>query len=156
MKLALSLPRARPHAAEQRSSWAAARAYLDARRLDRDLAAGVPPWRGRPHAARAARLTADRERAGLAERLERLLLRARYPGLSGPRLSVLWQPACGPVLGCDRLITDLAATLRADTPVSAEGVARLRLLLSGASAPLYRGDAADQFEAALIEIAELI
>jgi hypothetical protein len=152
----IRLPRARLHVAEQPLSFAAARAHLGARRLDRDLAAGVTPSCSQLHAVRALQLTSARQRATVATRLERLLLEARYPRLSHPRLGILLAPARGPVLGCDWLISDLAATLRAATPISAEVVARLRALLRWSSGALYACDAPGQLEAGLLQIADLI
>jgi hypothetical protein len=67
----------------------------------------------------------------------------------------LRQPASDSVLGCGSSITELAATLRSPTPVSAEGVARLRSLLSWGSSPAYRDAASDELECALQQIAAL-
>ena len=56
------------------------------------------------------------------------------------------------VILCAPTIWEIVATLRAPAPVSAEGMARLRTLLSDGAGPLYCAGNADQLRQALEHI----
>lgn len=104
-------------------------------RLDRELAAGVPPERSVLLAVHAQRIVRPRACRGLAATLRRLVAgsTAKAVPISGVRVR----------LAATRL-NAVAARLEADGPVAARGVAALRILLSDGSGPLYRtGDGSD-------------
>jgi hypothetical protein len=110
-------------------------ARLRAGPLDRDLAAGIAPWRSRLHAARSLQLTGARTRRGLAGSLQRLLADTRRPpapirgAAVGPCRDQVWEAQ--DVLGL------VVAQLLSAAPVDAGGVARLTALLSDGNGPCY-------------------
>jgi hypothetical protein len=124
-------------------------ARFRAARLDRLIAVGVPARAASAQAAHEARLTSRAERDAIARSLRTTVADARGRGvLSSSRLP-LHVPnitAAADVIG--------AVTLRLDSPlpVSARGMARLRLILSDGAGPLYRygrGDLRGRLGAAL-------
>jgi hypothetical protein len=109
-------------------------AHWRARRLDRDLAEGVPPEANAALALRAERLTEPDWRWSMAGALRRLLRDANAS--RGQRR--------GRVTPNDRAVNSAAEELKrlADTlddpgPVAAQGVARAWLLLTDGTGPLY-------------------
>jgi hypothetical protein len=120
-----------PIPARKPTTWLAAR--LRAPWLDRDLAAGVAPWRSRAHAARALQLTGDRHRRAMAHSLERLIQVADRPTF----MCAAIPPRPEQVHDALPLILAIAATLRDGAPVDASGVARLSQLLSDGGGPCY-------------------
>jgi hypothetical protein len=123
----LDTPRTRPtarFAARVRAPW-----------LDRELAAGVAPWRSRTHAARALQLTGDRHRRALARRLEDLIERADRPHTRF--MNAALPPCPDQVSHAVASILAIAARLRDGAPVDARGVARLGELLSDGVGPCY-------------------
>jgi len=114
---------------------ARAAARLWARRLDGQLAAGAASWRSPRHAARALQLTAPRSRRALAAALEELLEEAELP-----RAAARWaaiEPCREQVRAARAPILAIAVRLRDGAPVRANGVARLRLLLSDGLGPCF-------------------
>lgn len=112
-------------------------ARLRASSLDRQLAVGVAPAAGSALAAHRARIVAPPERHAVAR-----------------TLSESMQAGHGGTLAED-LIERLIQRLYAPGPVCERGMARLRLLLSDGSGPLYRcgrGDLSGRLGAALAEL----
>jgi hypothetical protein len=107
-----------------------------ARRFDRELVAGVAPEPGSALALHIARLTSTREREELARALER---RARdaHTARVVPSAGVPVNRAG--IVAAETHIDEVVTRLRAPRPVSAHGVARLRLLLADGTGPFYQG-----------------
>lgn len=102
--------------------------------LDRRLAAGAITADDRDLTVRAWQITRPSERARLATRLEAILLDAERPRAA---LSAR-VPVCRHEVKAARSeILRLAARLRDPRPVRPRGVARLRLLLTDGTGPLY-------------------
>jgi hypothetical protein len=103
--------------------------------LNRQLAAGVEPWRSPVHAARARQLTGDRTRRMLARGLERLVEQAEEPP-SFSRTAVIqpWRPG---VREARPLMLTLASRLRGSAPVDPRGIAALKDLLTDGAGPVY-------------------
>lgn len=110
-------------------------ARLRAPWLDRQLAAGVPSWHSRAHAARALQLTSDRNRRRLARFLERLVERAEER--PAPFRSASVPPCRAQVREARPLMLAIALRLRTVAPVDARGIARLMDLLSDGGGPCY-------------------
>ena len=110
-------------------------ARLRAPWLNRQLAAGVEPWRSPVHAARARKLTGDRTRRMLARGLERLVEQAEEPR-SVPRVAAIqpWRPG---VREARPLMLTLASRLRGSAPVAPRGIAALKDLLTDSAGPVY-------------------
>jgi hypothetical protein len=124
------------------------RARLRHGSLDRDLAAGIAPWRSPAHAARALQLTSARRRDAYATGLERVLAETERPPRNR-RFSGVVTPDPATVILCAPTIWEIVEVLRAPTPVSAEGMARLRTLLCDGAGPLYCAGNAEQLRQAL-------
>jgi hypothetical protein len=122
------------------------RAHVCARRLDRALAAGIPPDSRADLSVRAHGLIGSRERLALARALARLIADAE-PSARAMRFSV---PICRrKVLRSRHALLELIDRLRSDEPVDARGLAQIRLLLSDGAGPLYIYPHADDLEPAL-------
>ena len=122
------------------------RAHLCARRLDRALAAGIPPDSRADLSVRAHGLIGSRERLALARALRRLMADAE-PTARPLRFSV---PICRRKVRRSRqALVDLVDRLLGDEPVDARGLAQIRLLLSDGAGPLYMHPRADDLEPAL-------
>jgi hypothetical protein len=116
-------------------------ARFRAGRLDQELARGVAPETSAPLVLRAQTLIAPSTRAGLAHQIERILREA----MSG----YAWMisrvaPRRREVLDAAQELEALAHRLVAPGPVSAGGVARVRLLLTDGCGPLYFHGAPDR------------
>jgi hypothetical protein len=115
-------------------------ARLLAAKFDQMLAVGVPAPEGSPLALHAARLTSVDEREAIAHTLRRSLddARNREAGFSSR------VPLNAPnIIAAENRIDQIALRLHSPRPVTARGVARLRLLLSDGAGPMYlygRGD----------------
>ncbi len=124
-------------------------ARLQAGKLDRMLAVGVPVPAGSALAVHAARLTSAEEREEIAHTLRHAVhdasdhhapLTSRIP-LNVPNIAA----------AKDR-IDQVTLRLQSPRPVAARGVARLRLVISDGSGPMYRygrGDLEGRLGAAL-------
>lgn len=106
------------------------------RRFDRELVAGAAPEPGSALALHIARLTSTREREGLARALERRV-RDAHTARVVPSAGVPVNRAG--IVAAETRIDEVATRLRAPRPVSAHGVARLRLLLADGGGPVYQG-----------------
>ena len=104
--------------------------------LDRELIAGADPASCPQLAARAARLASTRERTHLAEGVERLLTAAQ-----GPRRRSWAVSRHEPRLANAAELSDLAALLRSNTPLYAQGLAVVHHLLTDGTGPAYFGSA---------------
>jgi hypothetical protein len=124
-------------------------ARFRAGRIDRLIAVGVPARAGSAQAAHEARLTSRAEREAIARSLRTTVADARSRGILRSSRVPLHVPniaAAADVLG--------AVMLRLDSPlpVRARGMARLRLILSDGTGPMYRygrGDLRGRLGAAL-------
>lgn len=109
---------------------------LLADRLDRTLAAGIAPEVDVLLALHAQRLVREDTRLELAASLERLLHAASRPAWALSRIPSM---AVLPRVAAARPdIESLVDHLRACVPVSARGVALVRILLRDGSGPLFR------------------
>lgn len=108
---------------------------LFARRLDRQLAAGATPESTKLLAVRADALVRPTSRASLASSLERVAAvaagRCRLSRAAVP-------PSRRQVLGAGGELRAVIERLRGPGPISAQGAARLRLLLTDGGGPVYR------------------
>ena len=122
------------------------RAHLCARRLDRALAAGIPPDSRPDLSVRAHALIGSPERVALALAIRRVSADAQH-ALRPRHFTV---PICRrKVWRSRRTLVDLVDRLLGDEPLDARGVAQIRLLLSDGAGPLYVHPRADDLEPAL-------
>jgi hypothetical protein len=133
-------------------AWLLAR--LRAPWLDRQLAAGVVPWRSRVHAARALQLTSARSRRALARSMEMLVERAERPPT--PFRGAAIPPCREQVREAWPLVLAIASRLRSGEPVNAHGVARLRELLSDGAGPCYLRATPDALTLALQSVCRVL
>jgi hypothetical protein len=103
-------------------------------RLDHQVVAGVPVQVGSALAVHVVRLTSTRERELVARALQ-LRLQDATRGFRGPSARVPVNRAG--VLAAHDLIDEVTLRLRSRDPVRPKGMARLRLLLSDGTGPLY-------------------
>jgi len=115
-----------------RSARVAARVL--AGRLDRALIDGADPSTSPLLAARAAMLTSRSTRSELADGLDVLLASAQRPPSRARAL-----PRHASVLANAALLRELAAVLRGPAPLYAQGIARVRRLLTDGTGPMYAG-----------------
>lgn len=109
-------------------------AELFATRFDRQLVAGVAPEPGSTLAAHVSRLASAGERRKLAEALHHSVCETH----SRPtRMSATVPVDRSGVAAAAGLIDQVVLRLTGPRPVSARGVARLRLLLSDGAGPMY-------------------
>jgi hypothetical protein len=109
-------------------------ARLRSRKLDAQLAAGIPPEKSRQLAVRAAMLTAPDSRELLAACWEDLVHAAQLPARRyDPRVPV----ASAQVKAAEEDIAGLVQTLRAPQPVAARGMAEATDLLQDGRGPVY-------------------
>ena len=110
-------------------------ARLFAARYDRMLAVGVPAPAGSALAVHAARLTSVDEREAIALSLRRSLDDA---GNRDARLSSRVPLNMPNITAARDRIDQVALRLHSPRPVAARGIARLRVLLSDGTGPMYR------------------
>ncbi len=103
--------------------------------LDRRLAAGEDPRADEMLALRARRLTSARSRRRMADGLARALRSARN---GSPSFAAAVRPRSAEVLEASTAIASIERGLRAPGPVTAQGVALVRLLLIDGNGLLYR------------------
>jgi hypothetical protein len=105
-----------------------------AAKYDRQVAAGVVPQPGTPLAAHVARLTSVKERENVARAFRRVLQ-------GGPQARAAVQLRIpmfsNRISDCRDVIDDITLRLHSPRPVSATGMAKLRMLLSDGTGPLY-------------------
>jgi hypothetical protein len=127
-------------------------ARLRAHQLDRQLAVGVPAQAGSALAVHQARLTSVAEREAVA-RMLRQAMRDAHEG--GEPLSSRIPVHRTNIVAAEDLIDAITLRLHSPRPVSARGMARLRVILSDGSGPMYRygrGDLSGRLGAALAEL----
>ena len=127
-------------------------ARLRAYQFDRQLAVGVPAPAGSALAVHQARLTSSAEREAIARTL-RLAVHDAHAGLSpfSSRIPV----HSNNIAAAEDLIDTITLRLHSPRPVSARGMARVRLVLSDGGGPMYRfgrGDLSGRLGAALAEL----
>lgn len=140
-RIAGALSPSQPFAEHSRSAalpsrFVAITARVWAARLDRALLAGADPTTDALLHRRALQLTTRRTRTRLADALEAHLDEARRAAPRGRGPSV---PLCrGEVLRAAPELRRVVACLRGGGEVRAQGIARLRRLLSNGHGPLYQ------------------
>jgi hypothetical protein len=110
-------------------------ARLRAGKLDKQLAVGVPALAGSALAVHAERLTSVAERETLARSLRRAVEGARDRDAPMTARIPLNIPN---IKAAEDRIDQVTLRLHSPRPVTARGVARLRLLLADGAGPLYR------------------
>jgi hypothetical protein len=111
------------------------RARLLAGRLDREAEVGLVPLPGSSLAVHLARLASIEEREALARTLRQALEEVRPERRTfSPRVAVNPER----LAACRGVIDDITLLLHSPRPVRARGMARLRILLSDGTGPLYR------------------
>jgi hypothetical protein len=142
----------RRSAAPRPSLMARLTARLRAHQFDRQLAVGVPAPAASALAVHEARLTSVAERESVAWALRHAVHDARAGGTPlSARIPV--HPTNIPA--AEDLIDTITLRLHSPRPVSARGMARLRLVLSDGCGPMYRfgrGDLSGRLGAALAEL----
>jgi hypothetical protein len=124
-------------------------ARLLAHKFDRMLAVGVTPADGSPLALHAARLTSVDEREAIAHSLRRSVADARNRDAAMSSRIPLNTPN---ITAAEDRIDQITLRLHSPRPVTARGMARLRVLLADGSGPMYRygrGDLEGRLGAAL-------
>ena len=127
-------------------------AELFATRFDKQLAAGVAPEPGSVLAAHVFQLASAGERRKLAKALHHSLCEAHSPRT---RMSATIPVDRSAVAAAVGLIDQVVLRLTGPRPVSARGVARLRLLLSDGAGPMYwpeGGDLGAELRAVLAQL----
>ena len=115
--------------------WARIVAWLRAGHYDRRLSFGATVHAGMPLAIHAERLTSIREREGLARAFRRCVKDARS---DSPFRSGRIEVNAPNIVAAENIIDSVTLRLHSPRPVSARGIARLRLLLTDGTGPLYR------------------
>jgi hypothetical protein len=127
-------------------------ARLRAGKFDRLIAVGVRAPAGSALAAHEARLTSVAEREAMARSLRGAVSEARR---GGGLLSSRVPLHIPNVTAAEHIIDAVTLRLHSPRPVSARGMARLRLVLADGTGPLYRfgrGDLDGRLGAALAEL----
>jgi len=127
-------------------------AWLHAGKFDRMLAVGVPAPAGSALAIHAARLISVGEREATARTLRRSLDDARGRTAAMSYRVPLNVPN---IVAAEDRIDQVTLRLHSPRPVTARGIARLRVLLADGSGPMYlygRGDLEGRLGAALAEL----
>lgn len=120
--------------------------HLRSRRLDQALASHISPDSSAALSLRARALIGTTARAALAGSVRRLIKEAEHP----TRPLTFRVPICrAKILRSRETLEALADRLVSADPVDACGVARVRLLLSDGSGPIYARPAADDLQPAL-------
>jgi hypothetical protein len=139
----------RRSAAPRPSLLARVTARVRAYQLDRQLAVGVPAPAGSALAVHQARLTSVAERESIAWALRQAVCEVRFGGSPlSPRIPV----HSTNIAAAEDLIDAITLRLHSPRPVSARGMARLRVVMSDGCGPLYRfgrGDLSGRLGAAL-------
>jgi hypothetical protein len=127
---------------------------LRAGHLDRQLAAGEPAGASLLLRERAQQLLERRQRAALAAGWERVLQDARSP--RRPAFSSAIPIRRDAVLIAEPAILALEARLRDDAPVDTTAIARVRVMLTDGSSPVYRALEPDELRRRLLELLQLL
>ncbi len=127
-------------------------AHLGARRLDQSLALGISPDSSVTISLRAHTLIGIRARRRLASSLRNLVELAKAP--AWPQTSV---PVCRrKIVAAEELIEHVADRLVDHRPVTARGVAQIRLLLTEGRSPAYHHPQENDLRPALRAAAEAL
>jgi hypothetical protein len=118
--------------------------------LDRRLAAGEPASASALLRERARQLLERRQRARLAAGWRRVLEDAR--SASRPRFSSAIPVRRDAVLIAEPAILALEARLREDATVDPIAIARMRVMLTDGSSPVYRSLEPDELRCRLLEL----
>jgi len=110
-------------------------ARLRAGSLDPQLAAGIPPETGTLLALRAYTIVQPATRSRFARSLQHLVRHAAAPRSDRP--VALSLPLCRNVRNAANLLNLLIDRLRSPCPVSAQGMAMVKILLTDGAGPLY-------------------
>jgi hypothetical protein len=113
------------------------RARLHANRLDHELADGASPDSTVARALRAQALVRPEVRLRLADSIERLL--AVSPSFTGRTLATSDPELHRRMREAADELNELIRYLRTPGPVAAQGVAKVRVLLTDGTGPMYRG-----------------
>jgi hypothetical protein len=113
--------------------------------LDRELAAGAPPWCTPVHSVRSLQITGTRARHAQARAVEALIDRAAVPVpvttssamITARLLSAQIPVDRAAVLGVRGPLEAIITRLRDGRPISTRGVAALRDLISDGAGPIY-------------------
>jgi hypothetical protein len=124
-------------------------ARLCAGSLDRRLATGTAPETSPLLAVRANAIVRPAARHGLARNLQRILHRAAAPGSHRP--VALSGSTCRNVLNAADELRLLVDRLRSPCPVSAQGMAMVKVLLTDGAGPLYYPAHASELPASVHE-----
>jgi len=116
------------------SPWLRARVWLTRQTLDHRLAAGESMLASAALTRRAGQLTSVRSRRSLAAGIRRVTADAELPA---PALSAAVPIQRRAILRARHGLERIAAELAADEPVRLAGIARVQLLLTEGSSPLY-------------------
>jgi hypothetical protein len=139
----------RPEMASRASLTARLTARLRAGHFDRQIAVGVPAPEGSAIAVHQMRLTSVSEREAIARALRRTVRDARCD-INPLTSRVPVHPTN--ITEAEDVIDKVTLRLHAPQPVSARGMARLRVLLADGCGPMYRfgqGDLRGRLGAAL-------
>jgi hypothetical protein len=129
-------------------------ARMLARWLDEELASDVGPWVSAAHDARTTQLTGERMRRAVVHTLDRLVDRAQNPR---PVSRIPLVAPCGEqVQDAMPVIRSIRGRLLSGEPLSAPGIARLKILLSDRQGPFYVPGQRNVLTVALREISELL
>ena len=102
--------------------------------LDRELALGLPPWRGGPRAARARFIVSPAGRRQLIRAWNRLLDQAHRP----PSANSSRGPLCRRALAAaEHDVRTMLGAVAAQRPITARGAAMASALLADGAGPLY-------------------
>lgn len=102
--------------------------------LDRELALGLPPWRGGPRAARARFIVSPAGRRQLIRGWSRLLDLAHRP----PSARSARGPVCRRALAeAEHDVRTMLGVVAAQRPITARGAAMARALLTDGAGPLF-------------------
>ncbi len=111
--------------------------------LDRELANGAPPETSRVLALRARELSRPSVSDELGTQLRRILRDARQPVAPGSRVC-----ACrGRVIAAESELRLLASRLHSPRRAAVRGLAKVRVLLTDGSGPLYYRDSVEDLGA---------
>jgi hypothetical protein len=116
------------------SPWLRTRVWLSRHSIDQRLAEGESILAGPELAHRAEQLASIRSRRSLAAGIRGLIEDAERPSRPLSSAAPIQRRA---ILRARAELTRLAAELEADEPIRLEGIARVQLLITDGSSPLY-------------------
>jgi hypothetical protein len=127
-----------------RPSWRsriAARVHTD--RYDRMLAVGAPALAGSGLAVHSARLASTAEREAIARTLRRVVEETHRPPNVPAGLRFRIAAYRNNVEGTEEIIDAITLRLHSPRPIGVRGMARLRVLLSDGTGPMFRRGGGD-------------